>query len=55
MLQITPSFWEKIPLPTPKCPKLLDDEEQCSKKKKKAVMTTSNLASAQGEAVSSSS
>lgn len=54
MLQITPSFWEKIPLPTPKCPKLLDDEEQCSKKKK-AVMTTSNLASAQGEAVSSSS
>lgn len=36
-----------------KWPELLDDEQQCHKKK--AGMTTSNLASSQGEAVGSSS
>jgi hypothetical protein len=51
MLQITPSFPENLGFSPPKCPKLLDDKQQC--RGEKAGMTTSNLASNQGEVVSS--
>lgn len=51
MLQITPLFWSP-----PRTPNALNYLMMNSNAvKKKAVMTTSNLASAQGEAVGSSS